>query len=81
MRAPDFALPFVFAVDASRVGAWTVRLQKEKDQAEHLVTYFSKKLTPAQRNYCVDQELLVILLALQHFEMYLPSHGPVIDLF
>ena len=78
LRAPDFTPPFVLAVDGSRVGVGLVLLQEGEAEAEHPVAFFSKKLSPAQRNYSViEQELL----ALQHFEVYLPSHGPVTKIY
>ena len=81
-RAPDFTRPFVLAVDASCVGVGAVLLQEGEDEAEHPVAFFSKKLSPAQKYYSViEQELLGILLVLQHFEDYLPSHAPVIKIF
>ena len=82
LRAPNFTRPYVLAVVASCVGVGTVLLQERKDKAEHPVAFFSKKLSPAQRNYSViEQELLAILLALQHSEVYLPSHCPVIEIY
>ena len=60
----------------------SVLLQEGEDEAEHPVTFFSKKLSPAQRNFSViEQEFLAILLALQHFEIYLLSHGPMIKIY
>lgn len=57
-------------------------LQKGEGQAEHLVSFFYKRLTPAPRNYSeVEQKLLAILLGTQHFEVYFPSHGPVIKIY
>ena len=61
LRAPDLTRPFVLAVDASCVGVGAVLLQEGEDETEHPVSFFSKKLSPAQRNYSViEQELLAI---------------------
>ena len=74
LRAPDFAKPFALAVDASQVGVGAVLMQPDEENVNHPVCYFSKKFTPAQRNYSVvEQELLAIILALQHFEIYTPA--------
>ena len=46
-----------------------------------LLVISPKKFTPAQRNYSViEQELLAIILALQHFEIYVPAYGPKITI-
>ena len=77
LQAPDFSKPFTMAVDASQVGVGAVLLQPDEDQVQRPVSYFSKKFTAAQRNYSViEQELLAIILALQHFEVYVPAYGP-----
>ena len=82
LRAPDFSRPFALAVDASQEGVGAVLMQPDQDQVNHPVCYFSKKFTQAQRNYSViEQELLAIILALQHFEVYVPSHGPRITVY
>lgn len=68
LSASGFARPFVIIVDVSRVGVGAVLLQEGENEAEHSVTFFSKKPKQAQRKYCVaEQELLAILLALQPF--------------
>lgn len=82
LRAPDFTPPFVLKVDVSRVGVGAVLLQEGEGSMEHPVAFFSKKLSPAKRNYSVtEQELLALLLAMQHFKVYLPAHGPVIKVY
>lgn len=63
-------MPLTLHVDASACGAGAVLMQAD----EHLVSYFSKKFTKCQQNYSViGKEALVLLLALQHFEVYLSS--------
>ena len=82
LRAPDFERPFALAVDASQVGVGAVLMQPDTNQVNHPVCYFSKKFTPAQKNYSViEQELLAIILALQHFEIYVPAYGPRVTVF
>ncbi|WP_435325966.1 Ty3/Gypsy family RNase HI domain-containing protein, partial [Klebsiella pneumoniae] len=82
LRAPDFDRPFVIAVDASRVGVGAVLFQSDDNGIEHPVSYFSKKLSRAQRNYStIEQELLAIVLALQHFCVYVPPFGPEVVIY
>ncbi len=82
LRAPDFSKPFALAVDASQEGVGAVLLQPDEKDVNHPVSYFSRKFTPAQRNYSVvEQELLAIILALQHFEVYVPAYGPQVTVF
>ena len=74
LAAPDFSAPFKLAVDASDVVAGAVRLQEDNDGVDHRVCYFSKKFSKVQRNYStIEKECLALLLALQHFEVYVTS--------
>ena len=57
-------------------------MQRQDNGIEHPVSYFSKKFDKAQRNYSVvEKELLALILALQHFAVYLPSYGPEITVY
>lgn len=43
---------------------------------------FSKKSAPAQQKYTlIKQELLAIILAFQHFEIYVLAYGPRVTVF
>ncbi len=76
LSAPNFKLPFQLQVDASAVGAGAVLLHEDGYHIEHTVSYFSKKFSKAQQNYSViEKEALAILLALQHFDVYLGSNS------
>ena len=78
LKAPDFSRPFILAVDASDLGGGAVLLQCDEHGIEHPVGYYSKKFNSHQRNYStVEKELLALVLALQHFEVYLCSGIPV----
>ena len=69
-------------MDASQEGVGAVLLQPDDQDVNHPVSYFSRKFTPAQRNYSVvEQELLAIILALQRFEVYVPAYGPQVTIF
>ena len=71
---------FYLAVDASDVGCGAVLTQILEDEIEHPIGYFSKKFDRHQRNYStIEKECLGMLLALQHFEVYLnPTKYPVV---
>lgn len=74
LAAPDFEVPFRLAVGACDVGTGAVLLQADSLGVEKPVTYYSKKLNKHQRGYStVEKEALV--LAVQHFEVYLSGGG------
>ncbi|XP_062420777.1 uncharacterized protein LOC134132778 isoform X2 [Pungitius pungitius] len=74
LTAPDFAKPFKLEVDASGVGAGAVLLQEDAEGIDHPICYFSSKFTKPQLNYStIEKETLALLLALQHFEVYVGS--------
>ena len=79
MTAPDFKSSFKLAVDASDVAAGAVLLQEDEEGVEHPVCYFSKKFNKSQRNYStIEKECLALVLALQHFEVYVSPSLPVV---
>ena len=74
LAAPDFKSSFNLAVDASDVAAGAVLLQEDDEGVEHPVCYFSKKFNKNQKNYStIEKECLALVLALQHFEVYISS--------
>ena len=78
LTSPNFERGFKLACDASNVAVGAVLLQENDSGIDHPVAYFSKKLSPAQKNYAtVEKELLSIILALQHFNFYLLPSEPV----
>ena len=80
LAAPDFSRPFQLEVDASAVGAGAVLLQEGEGVVQHPVCYFSVKFKNHQLNYStIEKETLAMLLALQHFEVYVGSSAsPVV---
>ena len=60
-------------VDASDVGSGAVLLQEREDGVDHPVScYFSYKFNCHQKYYSTcEKETLALLLALQHFRVYL----------
>ena len=82
LSAPDFTKPFMLAVDASDVGVGSVLLQEDDFGVCHPVCYFSKKLNSHQRNYAtIEKEALAVILAVQHFEVYLYAAARPIVIF
>ena len=68
---PDPRLEYVLDTDASDVGVGAVLSQVQQGQ-ERVIAYFSKTLSPAERNYCVTRrELLAVVKAVKHFRPYL----------
>lgn len=74
LAAPNFTRPFKLEVDASALGAGAVLLQEDEHGVDHPVCYFSKKFKKHQLHYStIEKEALALLLALQHFEVYIGS--------
>ena len=74
LTSPNFDKPFKLHIDASDVGAGSVLLQDDDLGIDHPVCYYSKKFVEYQKHYStIEKEALSLLLALQHFEVYLSS--------
>ena len=74
LAAPDLSRPFKLEVDASAGGAGAVLLQEDAGGVDHPVCYFSRKFNKHQVRYStIEKETLALLLALQHFEVYVGS--------
>ncbi len=72
--APDFDKPFKLAIDASDVGVGAVLLQEDSNGVDRPVSYYSKKLNKHQKVYStIEKETLALVLAVQHFDVYLAS--------
>ena len=56
-------------------------MQEDGNGVDHPVSYFSKKFNKHQKNYStIEKECLSLILALQHFEVYLTSSpSPIVD--
>jgi hypothetical protein len=82
LLAPDFDKPFKLAVDASDIGAGAILIQEDNHGVEHPVCYFSRKFNKQQKNYStIEKECLALILAIQHFEVYLTSSPSPIVVF
>lgn len=71
---PNPKLPFVLSTDASGEALGAVLQQDHTGHGLQPVGYYSRKLTPAERNYAVrDKELAAVIAALDHWRHVL--HG------
>ncbi len=70
---PDPQLPFVVEVDASTTGVGALLSQHHGEPPRlHPCAFFSRKLSPAERNYDIgNRELLAIKLALEEWRHWL----------
>ncbi|XP_076876436.1 uncharacterized protein LOC143525877 [Brachyhypopomus gauderio] len=74
LMAPQYNKPFKLDVDASDSGCGAVLLQEDDAHLDHPVAYFSAKFNRHQVHYStIEKEALALLLALQHFEIYVTS--------
>ena len=74
LAAPRFDCSFVLHIDASHVGAGAVLMQPDEQGVNRVVSFFSKKFNQYQLNYSVvEKETLALILALQHFDVYVGS--------
>ena len=75
MKSPDNDTPFkLILLDSSDVGTGAVLVQESSDGLDHPVSHFSKNFLKYQNNYLVvEKETLGLVLALDHFDVYLGS--------
>ena len=74
LKSADYEKPFKLIIDSSDVGTGSVLVQEASDGLDHPVSYFSKKFLKYQKNYSmVEKETLGLVLALEHFDVYLGS--------
>ena len=74
LKYPNFEEEFILMTDASKEGIGAVLAQKDKEGKEHPIAYFSKALTPCERNYdTTNMEALAVIQAIKKFRHYL--HG------
>ena len=82
LLAPDFDKCFKLAVDASDVGIGAILLQEDRNGIDNPVCCFSKKFNKYQKNYStIEKECVALILAIQHFEVYLTSSTSPIVVF
>lgn len=69
---PDYDKPFLLFTDASNVTIGAILAQQDENQVDHPISYYSKTLSKAERNYSVtEQEYLAVLLFIKHFRPFL----------
>ena len=69
-------------VDASDVGIGAVLLQESQQGVDHPVSYYSQKFNNHQANYSTsEKEAFALLLALQHFDVYLSAAVAPVEAF
>ena len=74
LKSPDYKKPFKLIIDSIDVGTGSVLVQEASDGLDHPVSYFSKKFLKYQKSYSVvEKETLGLVLALEHFDVYLGS--------
>ena len=76
LRTFDPSLPTRLVTDASKfaIGCVLQQCNDAEEKTYHPVSFYSRKLSPAERNYPVhEQELLALISALRHHRHYL--HG------
>lgn len=73
VKHPNLEQQFIVEVKASDTGVGVILSQRFGEKPKmHPIGFFSKKLTPAERNYDVgDRELLAIKLTLEEWQHWL----------
>ncbi|KAE9336202.1 hypothetical protein PR003_g12624 [Phytophthora rubi] len=72
LMLPDTSRPFHVECDASDFAIGCARMQFDADSRERVVSYQSRQMKPAEKNYPVhDKELLAMCYALIKFRVYL----------
>src|SRR5665811_1255193 len=77
---PMFGKPFILRTDASNTGVGAVLSQVDNAREEKVVSFASKILDKAQRNYTTsEKECYAIIFALEKFREYLDGHEFVLQ--
>ena len=64
--------PFVLYKDASKIAVGSVLLQRDNSGVERAISFFSKKLSPAQQNYSTFvRDCLAMICEFEDFRVYL----------
>lgn len=79
LALPNLEKPFHVVCDASDFAIGCALLQFDDEEKERVISYQSRQLKPAERNYPVhDKELLAMKFALVKFRVYLLGSKPFI---
>ena len=72
LMMPDQTKPFQIETDASKYATGAVLTQLDTNGDRHPISFISKTLSPAERNYEIyDRELLAIIRALEEWRHYI----------
>jgi reverse transcriptase-like protein len=72
LAMPDQTRPFQIETNASKYATRAVLSQTDSNCDRHPISFLSKTLTPAERNYEIyDRELLAIIRALDEWRHYI----------
>ena len=80
LRSPNFASEFILQTDASDRGIGPVLSQRDSNDIDHPIAYYSKKLLPREERYAtVEKECLAIKMAIESFRVYLSGRHFTIE--
>lgn len=72
---PNFNIPFCIQTDASYIGLGAELFQIDSDDQRNTLSFASRSLCGAERNYTVTElELLGVLFACEKFKIYILGH-------
>lgn len=77
LATPVFDRPFKLAVDPSETGAGAILLQDDADGVEQAIFFFSKTIQSPD-DLTIEKKALALVLALNHFEVYVGSAVPLV---
>ena len=78
--APDWKMSFRGHIDASNIAVGGTLTQLDENGKDRVIAFFSKKLSPAEKNYRTnDRELLGLIYFLLRFRCYL--EGSTFEIF
>lgn len=76
LAQPNFHKKFYLQCDASDLGIGAVLFQKDSEEKEQPICYYSSKLTKAEKNYSVtERECLAVIKATKRFRPYIEGYN------